>query len=204
MNMCSQYGEELYLDQFFNNKEDGFLVDVGAGDGIVNSNSRYLIKDKNWRAILIEPNPYFFKELEVIYTTNNKVELVNKAIFDKQKELPFYVYGEGGYNGQYSTLSTEFKSRISSSHGDGYDRIFNVTTELLKNILKNKKDIDFLSIDCEGVDLEVIESNDWNNIRPKLVCVEHSMDLQLLIKVMEKYNYSLCHQTGGNSFFTEK
>ena len=43
--MYSQYNEEELITNFFNSKENGYVVDIGAVDGIVNSNSRYLISN---------------------------------------------------------------------------------------------------------------------------------------------------------------
>ena len=48
MTYYAQYNEEEIFKNFFNNKQDGFVVEVGAADGITNSNSRFLIESLNW------------------------------------------------------------------------------------------------------------------------------------------------------------
>jgi len=62
----SQYTEEDFLLDFFKNKSNGFLVDIGAADGITNSNSRRLILD-GWSGILIEPNKKNYNKLLDLY-----------------------------------------------------------------------------------------------------------------------------------------
>ena len=51
----SQGYEQDFLIEYFNNKKNGLLVDIGAADGINNSNTRYLIEN-GWEGLLVEPN----------------------------------------------------------------------------------------------------------------------------------------------------
>ena len=203
MTIYSQYGEERFLNEYFKEKENGFLVDVGAADGELYSNSRHLILNKNWKGILVEPHPFFFEKLVNLYHNNKDIKLLNCAAYKTEGKMPFYVYGNSS-SGQVSTLSEHFKAKVSFRYGDGYDKKIDVEVKPLKTILKNIKHIDFLSIDCEGVDLEVVSSNDWDNIRPSLVCIEHSMTKSTLWELMNVYDYHLVHETTGNSFFAEK
>jgi hypothetical protein len=56
----SQNGEDYLLSQFFNLKNDGFFIDIGAFDGIHLSNS-YTFEKKGWRGICVEANPKYFE-----------------------------------------------------------------------------------------------------------------------------------------------
>jgi len=203
MNVFSQYREEYFLEEFFKGKENGFLVDVGAADGLLYSNSRHLLLNKKWRGILIEPHPFFFSNLVNLYQNNTNVKLLNIAAFKTEGTMPFYICGDSPA-GQCSTLSEDFKEKVISRYSTPYDKTINIETKPLKNILENVEHIDFLSIDCEGVDLDVVCSNDWDNIRPSLVCIEHSMTKSTLWELMKVYDYHLVHETTGNSFFAEK
>ena len=73
----------------------------------------------------------------------------------------------------------------------------------MSTILKDSQQIDFISIDCEGVDMDVLKSNDWDKIRPKLVCIEHSMDKRVLLDFMSEQGYRKTHTTIGNTFFED-
>jgi FkbM family methyltransferase len=202
-NFYSQYGEEKILSQFFGDKKNGFLVDVGAMDGITYSNSRYLIENKSWSGILVEPHPEYFQNLQRIYQDNHNIVLINYGCFNIETELDFYLYSTG-VDGSVSTISQDFREHITNIHGDKYKEIIKINTMTLNNIMKNYDDIDFLSIDVEGVDMEVLSSNDWTNNRPSLICVEHSMDINILNEFMDNINYVKYAETGGNTFFVRK
>ena len=198
----SQYGEEAIIDSFFKGKRRGYCVDVGAADGVLYSNSRYLIETLAWSALLIEPHPAFFQSLLDLYKDNSKVRLENVAVYSDSGEMPFYLYGRD-YRAQVSTLSETFRERVCNIHGDRYEaEPVTVQVTTLENILKGTERVDFLSIDCEGVDMEVLRSNDWINNKPAMVCVEHSMPKQELDDFMIKADYSLYQRTIGNSFYT--
>jgi len=192
------------INNFFKGQREGFCVDVGAADGIRFSNSRHLIENLNWSALLIEPHPTYFHELTKLYKGNKSVCLKNVAAYSIPGEMPFYLYGRDEH-AQVSTLSEDFKERVCSIHGDKYEsQPVQVRVETLAGILENIPQIDFLSIDCEGVDLEVLRSNNWAKHRPLLVCVEHSMPKEELDAFMETVRYSIFQRTVGNSFFNIK
>ena len=203
MKYYSQYREEPIIDSFFNKKEKGFCVDVGAADGIRGSNSRYLIESLGWSAVLVEPHPTFFDQLTELYENIDDVTLLNLAIHTNTGKLPFYVYGRDEH-AQVSTLCESFKERVIKVHGNKYeDEPTIVNVEPLKNILKDLPSVDFLSIDCEGVDMEVVKSNDWDLYRPSLVCVESSMPEKEVVKFMSSVDYKYYNKTLGNIFFTK-
>ena len=64
MEYISQIGQDRFIDEFFNKKENGFFVDVGANEGVRISNTYFLEKVRNWKGICIEPLPVEFKELQ--------------------------------------------------------------------------------------------------------------------------------------------
>lgn len=201
--MYSQYGEERVLRDFFGDKTEGFVVDVGAMDGQTYSNSRDLIENKGWKGVLVECHPQFFADLEKLYKGNDDIALKNVACYNEEKVLDFYMYSEG-VHASVSTVSEEFKQRVINAHGDKFKpEAVQVQAVRLETILSECEKVDFLSIDCEGVDMEVLESNDWTKYRPSLVCVEHSMSHEELHQFMSKINYSVYDKTAGNTFFKQ-
>lgn len=201
--MYSQYGEEQTIDQFFRGRKNGFLVDVGAMDGITYSNSRYLIESHGWGGVLVEPHPEYFKKLKSLYAGSDRVLLKQCGCFNEEREADFFLYAEGK-DACVSTISHNFKQRVINAHGDRFaERPIKIQLKTLDSIMP-EREIDFLSIDCEGVDMEVLQSNDWSKKRPQLVCVECSMEMQTLIDFMLSVNYDYYHFNGGNCFFTRK
>ena len=206
MKYYSQYGEENVLLQYFNQKKNGVVFDIGAADGTRYSNSRFLIENCQWSGVLVEPHPVFFKEIENLYRNNENVRYKNAAVHEVCGRMPFYVYGMNNLEpAQVSTLSPMFRDRVISLYGNGYEeKSIEVEVVTLKSLFEefNVSTVDFLSIDCEGNDMNVLKSNDWKFIRPHLICVEHSMPQKELDSFMIDQNYKLYTRTVGNSFYT--
>jgi FkbM family methyltransferase len=200
----TQYGEESVLKAFFKTLTHGTVVDVGAADGVRYSNSRYLIESLGWAAVLVEPHPTYFTELSKLYENNSSVTIINKAVYSEEGDMPFYVYGRDEH-AQVSTLSENFKNKVTKVHGDKYEQTPTMVKVIkLSQVLEGLKEVEFLSVDCEGVDMEVLLSNDWEKYRPSLICVEHSMPKPTLHEFMASVGYKFLTETEGNSFFCEK
>ena len=208
MSNYAQYGEEEIFKAFFNNKENGFIVDIGAADGETNSNSRFLIEDLNWSGILVEPVPLFFENLKQLYSNNERIDLINKAIFSSERDsVDFFQYSGGEVQeNQVSTMIPEFKNRVTAMYGEKYSTIRISTTTLEKIFTEYKvcENFDLLSVDCEGADIIALQSNNWEKFRPKLVCVEHSMPKDELDSYMSSINYIQHNRNAGNTFYISK
>ena len=59
----SQDNQDKFVDQYFKQKRNGVFLEVGAGDGIVFSNSLFFERERNWTGLLIEPTRYLFERL---------------------------------------------------------------------------------------------------------------------------------------------
>jgi len=198
----AQYGEESIILDFFGQDSTGTVVDVGAADGIRYSNSRYLI-ELGWSGVLVEPHPTYFDKINELYKDIDSVTTINAAVYSEEGEMPFYVYGRDEH-AQVSTLSKEFKERVVNVHGDKFEENPTMVNVIrLSTVLQEAGKVDFLSVDCEGVDMEVIKSNDWDLYRPTLVCVEHSMPKSELHEFMNSVNYTFLRETQGNTFFKD-
>ena len=153
----SQFNEDVILADRFRCLDNGFLVDVGAADGQHNSNSMNLIK-RGWGGILIEPEIKQFAELISLYSEKVRVRCINCAIGTKIGPTKFYACG------QYTTSNDAWKKRCETEYNDAkYECEFVIDVHTLTSVLcahNAPKDIDFLTIDCEGNDLDVFDSLD--------------------------------------------
>lgn len=200
--MYSQYGEENFLKSFFDIKLGGIVVDIGAADGVRFSNSRFLI-ESGWKGILVEPNPNNFKKLTQLYQNNKNVILENVGCGEiSSKNNVFYI----DKNDEHEQLST-FKTLQMQKCKKIYNCEF-VSTEI--NVLKTsdlfkKYDmsvIEFMSVDTEDYDENVIEGINLNDVTIKLICIEHDTN-----KIKEKLitnGYEVVHKTVGNIFYAKK
>jgi FkbM family methyltransferase len=195
----SQGYEQQFLINYFNNKKIGVLVDIGAADGINNSNTRYLIEN-GWGGILIEPNKKNYNKLLELYSDNEKIIIENLGCSNKNvKGAKFFIDKNDEFE-QISTFSEEnylfckdyFKCDFVE---DEIDLI--KTSEVFSK--HNLKYIDFVSIDAEGYDSLIIDGIDFNNVFIDLFCVENIN--KECIDNLIKNGYSLIHETVGNKFY---
>lgn len=161
------------------NFDDGFYVEIGANDGNTQSNTKYFELFRNWRGILIEPVPKTFKKLKKNRSSNNC--FVNSACtsFDGPSELTLL----------YSNLMTssigsddekylvERHAKSGLKHLSGYERVHEITVPSvpLQNILLHSgapKIVDFLSLDVEGFEVEVLKGINHRDFRFKYILVE--------------------------------
>lgn len=201
----SQYSEDKLINDLLQGKTEGFVVDVGAADGVRYSNSRYFIESLGWGGVLVEPHPDYFKALQQLYSpysSSHQVRVLNCAVGPEEGTMPFYLYGRDEH-AQVSTLSEEFKNRVISVHGDKYEaQPVEVEVKHLRTVLQDLPGpVDLLSIDCEGIDMSVLQSHDWKDQRPNIVCVEHSMPMFELHNFMISMRYKFIISTEGNSIF---
>lgn len=161
----SQTGEDLLLDSFLGHKKAGFYVDIGAHDHIDLSNSFKFYK-RGWTGIQIEPDP---KKIEHFKKYRPKTISLNIGVGDKNV-ADFFIFETG-------VLSTFSKEEAKQHEGFGHHIIETVKVNIipLKEVLEKyakNQEIDFMSVDTEGYDLEVLKTNDWDKHRPHFVVVE--------------------------------
>lgn len=195
----SQGGEQFFLINFFKNKKDGVLIDIGAADGIANSNSRYFLEN-GWSGILIEPNKKNFNKLIKLYENQKNINLENCGCSNENIfNAKFFIDKNDEYE-QISTFSEEQHISCKNYYGCEFveDEVNLVkASDLFKKY--NIKNIDFISIDTEGYDEKVIDGIDFNLVNIKLICVEN-INKECIEKLIHN-GYELIYQTEGNKFY---
>lgn len=163
----SQEGEDRVLERYFGTCGPGFYVDVGAHHPHRFSNT-YLFYKRGWRGINIDAMPGSMEPFKRMRVRDINLEMGVGAASAVAK---FYVFSEPALN--------TFDEAIAKSHENSeykITRIVDVPIERLEDILARHLPqgmaIDFLTIDVEGLDLQVLQSNDWTRFRPKVVLVE--------------------------------
>ncbi len=167
-NLCySQNGEDLILNRFLENKEKGFFIDVGAHHPIRFSNT-YLFYKKGWSGINIDAMPGSMTKFNKIRPKDINIE---NGVGIKKDQLTFYQFNE-------SALNTFSKEEAFPKNKSGYKIIKSnlVKVDTLENILDKympeNTQIDFLNIDAEGKDEEVLISNNWEKYKPNYILIE--------------------------------
>lgn len=205
----SKSGEDMQLKQLLKINRKGVYVDIGCWDPVRASNSYYFYL-RGWKGICIDPNP----KMQELFAKKRKSDIfINNAVGIGNKILTYYMLED-----KLSSMNTLDYSFIQQHNLE--NKIVekkDVETVSLQNILKKHikagEIIDFLDVDVEGFDLEVLQSNDWEKFRPRIILVESDKclkdDLQSEItKYLEQKEYKivskmLINGDLGNVFFED-
>ena len=164
----SQEGEDMILRRLFEKQRTGFYVDVGAHHPKRFSNTFFFYK-KGWCGINIDAMPNSMSSFKKIRPRDTNLEI---PISDRKQKLRYYMFNEPALN----SFSKELVEKRDGK--DNYNVISekNMETstleETFEKYLQYGQEIDFLSVDVEGLDLQVLKSNNWKRFRPKVVLVE--------------------------------
>ena len=201
----SQEGEDMVLWSFFEAMKNykGFYIDVGAHHPYRYSNTLFFYK-KGWRGINIEPTPGAIKPFKMLRPGDINL---NIGISSKHESLLFYCFNEPALNG-FSKEMSEERDNVSDRYR--ITQKIEVSTfplsDVLNDYLPEGQQIDFLSIDVEGLDLEVLKSNDWGKYKPTFVLVEDRIDFENILSsevysYLKKQGYQLVSKTLRTLFF---
>lgn len=167
----AQEGEDLILERIFERQKTGFYVDVGAYHPVRFSNT-YRFYKRGWRGLNIEARA---ESIALFNKLRPRDINICAAVSDRAGELEYFRFDEPAMN----TFSAELaRQRERTGRWQAYPSE-KLATRSLKSILKTSlpADIspDFLSIDVEGSEIDVLRSGDWQAHRPKIIVIE---DLQ--------------------------
>jgi hypothetical protein len=171
--------------------ENGFYIEAGAYDGILQSNTKFIEEELNWTGILIEPSPKVFLELEKNRPNNINI---NKCLVASDY--------------QYQTISGSFDNGPMSSVGNIRNienaELIDVSCEPLHKILGYLEipKIDFMTIDTEGYELKVLNGLNLEKYRPTYLLIEiYELDKESIINYLTGFNYILLENiTNYNKF----
>lgn len=166
MKSYSQFGQDLHvLKNIFNCKQNGYFVDVGAFDGVTDSNSYLMEKEFNWKGIIVECNPIWANNIK-----NHRCNLFFPCAVYNEDDRVMTFYNTG--NGLSGLVETNNHAHIVNNSA-----VVNVITKKLTTILKEAnapKYIDFLSLDTEGSEYEILKHHDFDQYLFGYICVEHN------------------------------
>jgi len=155
-----------------NNKRNGYFVDFGACDGKIFSNTYRLEKEFGWKGICCEPNKVYHKDL-VLNRPNSVIDF--RCVYSETgKKINFFEVSD---NPELSVME-EYAS-VKDEH---YDKRQNHTSYEIKTVSLNDlldqhnspKEIDFLSIDTEGSEYDILNNFNFDEYNIKTICVEHN------------------------------
>lgn len=176
--LYSLEGEDMILRRIFDDKREGFYVDIGAHHPKRFSNTYYFYKN-GWRGINIDAMPGSMDLFKKNRPRDINLEL---AVSDKNEKLMYYAFSDPALNGFSKELSEEVYQK-------NYKILFKreietlTLSQILDKFLPKNQKIDFLSIDVESLEFQVIKSNNWEKYAPEVILVEIlNNDLETIFK----------------------
>lgn len=169
-------GQDILVHELTNRKLNGTFVDIGANDGITISNTSMLEKQFGWNGIAIEPIPSVFEKLE----SNRSCHLVHGCVTPMAGKAKFLEV-VGGPN-MLSTLAlhnvglTARRLRKNAARHNATIKEIDVQCHTFHSLVEkfNIKEVDFLSVDTEGGELEILQSIDFDLLPVRVISVENN------------------------------
>ena len=184
----SQLGQDIWVLEKTGYKRNGYFVEFGATDGVLLSNTWLLEKEFGWQGICAEPNPKFFAKLK----ENRQCTVSDQYIAGETgKQIEFILADAYGSSQEHANGDAHSDKRTSYRAAG---RIATLTTISLDSFLLQHgapREIDYLSIDTEGSEFEILQAFPFNQWCIKLLTVEHNFTQQRasIRNLLERYGY---------------
>jgi FkbM family methyltransferase len=209
--MYSQKNEDThiigYFESLYGKDYEGTLLDIGANDGVTLSNSFELI-NRGWGGDLVEPAALPARRLKVLYKNQPEIKIHEVALDTKVDRVKFYEsssFLSKNDSGLLSTIVPEekkrwwlFRVRFTEYEIDTIDfKTFSQQALYAK--------WDFISIDAEGKDWDILQQIDLTKVECQCLCVEHNgVDTQKYIDYGKKHGLSVLLINNINVVMTRK
>jgi FkbM family methyltransferase len=199
----SQYGEDALLYSL-QPRANGFYVDVGAYHPWKGSNT-YKLYLKGWTGLTIEPNPAASAAFHKLRPRDTHLTM---GVAKSEGVLTYHRYRDSKFN---SFNPDTYRKALPKA-----GKPIEVACRPLRDIVAEHgkgRHIDFLSVDCEGLDLEVLQSLDWNETRPTAVMLEDIEQFQItrdggsasaITRMMNELGYGCVSQALFSFLFVDR
>ena len=182
----SQFDEDLFLLEFYKKKVDGKFVDLGAYHPMKYNNT-YLLYKLGWRGINIDLNQTSIDMFNIVRKEDTNICTLISDEAENEKTIYF---------------EHNFSAVSSLNFSEGLNKKMIMKTNKFDNIVKDK--FDFLNIDLEDHDYQVLKTIDLNRYQPSLICIEileGSRNKENIYDFMKKNKYRFLHKCHISYFF---
>jgi FkbM family methyltransferase len=184
----SQLGQDLWVLEKSAYKRGGFFVEFGATDGVLLSNSYLLETEFAWTGICAEPNPKMYAQLR----HNRRCVVSDSCIAGVSGKDVDFIFA-GAFGGMAEHCSADLHSERRGAYVAA-GQVGRVTTVSLDDFLRGHRapyDIDYLSIDTEGSELEILAAFPFERWNIRLITVEHNHtpQRQAIFDVLNRHGY---------------
>lgn len=190
----SQYGQDAFLNErIFRGLVGGFFVDIGAHDGVSFNNTYFFESQLGWNGICFEPNPVVFEKL----MKSRRCICLNGAVSNRKGEAAFLKID--GYPEMLSGLLDRYDPRhlrrIEQEievYG-GRKQVITVPCYELNAVLAENRvmHVDYLSIDVEGSELDILTSIDFERVKYRVISVENNYGDNSVKAYLKRHGFRL-------------
>lgn len=201
-----QHLQDKFVIEYFNYKRNGVYIDIGAYDGVQLSNTYILEKHFDWTGICFEPMEHQFEKLK----DNRKNSInYNCAAYNTDGEETFTFVKSDNYPDMLSGITKDITFNHMSGILSETKRLnieqvkTTVSTMRVDNVLEkhNIKHVDFLSIDTEGSELEILKSINFNNTKIKLIILENKFNENDIRQFLNEKGFRFLQKVGIDDVF---
>jgi len=164
-----QFLQDLWVAYELNGQRDGFFVEFGAANGVHASNSLYLERELGWRGILAEPARVWRDDL----ARNRRCAIDTRCVWSRTGETVTFNQPAIALHSTIDSYSASDGHAATRVEGERYP----VETVSLMDLLKTwdaPARIDYLSLDTEGSELDILQAFDFSAYDVRLITVEHN------------------------------
>ena len=196
-----QHGEDIYIKTLFPQGHIGTCIEVGAYDGITHSNT-YHFEQNGWNTLCIEPIQSIFEKCKIIRKNS-----INCGISDNDyNEKEFHIFHIANQMSAISGLVPDTRLINSfASYITNTEKCL-VPVRSLNSLLDELKfpiDIDFISIDTENTELDVLKGIDFNKYNIKLLVIENNFNESFCENYLSQFGYKKINRIAVNDFFVK-
>jgi FkbM family methyltransferase len=200
MSYYGQHLEDLIIEEILNDdKSNGVCIEVGAYDGRTISNTLHF-EEKGWTALCIEPIPSAYEECTKIRKQCYQCCISDDDYDDKD----FTIFCLNTNLCAISSLLPDERLIASHAHLITDVQKCKVKVRSLNSLLKEldfPKDIDFISIDTENTELDVLKGIDLNIYNVKLFVIENNFDEPFIENYLSQFSYTKVKRVNVNDFY---
>ncbi len=195
----AQNREDLILASFFPDVKKGFYIDIGAFDPDTDSVTK-LFYLQNWCGINVEPQPDMFARFKKLRPRDRNL---NVGIAAKKGTMTLRSYKSQGLSTFSDTIKKGYEATPDADTGEYTEHIVAVLP--LREALAplDVPHIHFMKIDVEGLEYDVLATNDWSRYRPEVLCIEANHVEKDWHPLLKKEAYEPVFNDGLNEYFVD-
>ncbi len=173
----SQYGQSYLVDDLLKRRKNGFFVECGAGNGEDLSDSLFFERERDWTGLLVEANRDLYTG---IVHRRRKAYSINACASPKKHSMRLNFTHAGMMGGLTDLLD---RDRRAAMHSHNKPESLSKAVEMIEQcfplysmlLAVNRTHIDYLSLDVEGGEMEILHTLPWDKLKVDVITVEYGV-----------------------------